>query len=82
MGEARCGMRLQKALAEAAGDVEKAVDWLRRKDCLAAKKAGRVASQGLVALKIGNKQGAVIEINRNGLLFPRNEQFNVCRFRR
>ncbi len=71
-------MDCKKALAEAAGDVEKAIDWLRKKGLSsAAKKAGRVASQGLVALKVGKKQGAVIEINSETDFVSRNEQFQT-----
>jgi len=54
----------KKALVEANGDIESAIDWLRKKGlATAAKKAGRTASQGLVAAKVDGKKGAVLEVN-------------------
>ena len=54
----------KKALVEAGGDLENAVDWLRKKGlATAAKKAGRTASQGLVAAKVEGKKGVVLEVN-------------------
>ena len=54
----------KKALVEAGGDIESAVDWLRKKGlATAAKKAGRTASQGLVAAKVAGKKGVVLEVN-------------------
>jgi elongation factor Ts len=59
-------MDCKKALTEAAGDVEKAVDWLRQKGLAAAqKKSARAASEGTVASYIhaGGKIGVLVEVN-------------------
>jgi elongation factor Ts len=59
-------MDCKKALAESAGDLEKAVVWLREKGiAAAAKRAGRVASEGCVGSYIhaGGKLGVLIEVN-------------------
>ena len=54
----------KKALVEADGDMEKAVDWLRKKGLAsAAKKASRVAAEGLVAVAVEGNKGAVVEVN-------------------
>src|SRR5258708_9882418 len=69
-------MDCKQALAENDGDMQAAIDWLRKKGLSkAAKKAGRVAAEGLIgALTSGNK-GVVGEVNpRNGFV-ARNEQF-------
>lgn len=69
-------MDCKKALAESDGDVEQAVDWLRKKGLSsAAKKSGRVASQGLVGIKTDGKSGVVVEINSETDFVARNEQF-------
>lgn len=69
-------MDCKKALNETAGDLETAVDWLRKKGlAAAAKKAGRVASEGLVATCLHGKVGAVAEINSETDFVARNEQF-------
>jgi elongation factor Ts len=69
-------MDCKKALNETAGDLEAAVDWLRKKGlAAAAKKAGRVASEGLVATSLHGKVGAVAEINSETDFVARNEQF-------
>lgn len=66
----------KKALAESAGDLEKAVDWLRAKGLsAAAKKAGRAASEGLVAVAVSGGAGAVVELNSETDFVARNEQF-------
>ncbi|MBP6818632.1 MAG: elongation factor Ts [Ferrovibrio sp.] len=71
-------MDCKKALAENAGDVDAAVDWLRKKGLsAAAKKAGRVAAEGLVALAIKDNSGAVIELNAETDFVARNPQFQV-----
>ena len=71
-------MDCKKALSEAAGDIEKAIDWLRKKGLsAAAKKAGRIASQGLVALKVNGKKGAVVEVNSETDFVARNELFQT-----
>lgn len=71
-------MDCKKALAENAGDVDAAVDWLRKKGLsAAAKKAGRVAAEGLVALAIKDNSGAVIELNAETDFVARNPQFQA-----
>jgi elongation factor Ts len=69
-------MDCKKALGETAGDLEKAVDWLRTKGLSAAsKKAGRVAAEGLVGVAANGTRGAVIEVNAETDFVGRNEQF-------
>ncbi|HBO58639.1 MAG TPA: elongation factor Ts [Alphaproteobacteria bacterium] len=69
-------MDCKKALTASDGDIEKAVDWLREKGlATAAKKAGRVAAQGLVALKADGKQGVVVEVNSETDFVSKNELF-------
>src|SRR5271154_2651394 len=71
-------MDCKKALAETAGDLEAAVDWLRTKGlATAAKKAGRVASEGLVGVAVKGGKGAVIEINSETDFVARNAQFQA-----
>lgn len=69
-------MDCKQALTETGGDVEAAIDWLRKKGLSkAAKKAGRVAAEGLIgALTEGNK-GVVVEVNSETDFVARNEQF-------
>ncbi len=69
-------MDCKKALAETGGDLEAAVDWLRKKGLsAAAKKAGRVAAEGLVAVAAAGTTGAVVEINAETDFVSRNVQF-------
>lgn len=69
-------MDCKKALAETNGDIEAAVDWLRKKGlAAAAKKAGRVAAEGLVAAKAEGTKGAVVEVNSETDFVARNETF-------
>ncbi len=69
-------MDCKKALNEVAGDLEKAVDWLRTKGLSAAsKKAGRVAAEGLVGVAADGTRGAVVEVNSETDFVGRNEQF-------
>ncbi len=69
-------MDCKKALGETQGDLEKAVDWLRTKGLsAAAKKAGRVAAEGLVGVSANGTRGAVIEVNAETDFVGRNEQF-------
>lgn len=69
-------MDCKKALMETNGDFESAVDLLRKKGlAAAAKKAGRVASEGLTAAKLNGLSGAVIEVNSETDFVARNEQF-------
>lgn len=69
-------MDCKKALNETAGDVEAAIDWLRTKGlAAAAKKAGRVAAEGLVGIASSGNTGVVVEINAETDFVARNEQF-------
>ena len=69
-------MDCKKALTESDGDMEAAIDWLRKKGLSkAAKKADRVAAEGLVGVKSDGKTGAVVEINSETDFVARNEQF-------
>jgi len=69
-------MDCKKALAENGGDMEAAVDWLRTKGLAkAAKKAGRVAAEGLVGVASNGKKAAVIELNSETDFVARNEGF-------
>lgn len=69
-------MDCKKALVEAKEDFEGAVDWLRTKGlAAAAKKAGRVAVEGLTAVAINGTKGAVVEINSETDFVSRNEMF-------
>lgn len=69
-------MDAKKALIEVAGDMEAAVDWLRKKGlATAAKKSGRTAAEGLVAVALGGKKAAVLEVNAETDFVSRNDQF-------
>ena len=69
-------MDCKKALAETDGDMEAAIDWLRTKGlATAAKKSGRVASEGLVAFAVDGTMGAVIELNAETDFVARNNEF-------
>ncbi len=69
-------MDCKKALTESDGDIDAAVDWLRKKGLsAAAKKAGRVAAEGLVAVATEGGRGAVVELNAETDFVARNEQF-------
>ena len=69
-------MDCKKALAETDGDMEAAVDWLRTKGlATAAKKSGRVASEGLVAFCVDGTRGALIELNAETDFVARNTEF-------
>src|SRR5690554_6292883 len=71
-------MDCKKALAETNGDIEAAIDWLRSRGLAkAAKKAGRVAAEGLVGVAIEGKRAAVVEINSETDFVARNEQFQA-----
>ena len=71
-------MDCKKALGETAGDLEAAVDWLRKKGLAsAAKKAGRVAAEGLVAVAVSGSTGAVVEVNAETDFVGRNEKFQA-----
>lgn len=69
-------MDCKKALNETNGDLEAAVDWLRKNGlAAAAKKSGRVAAEGLVGISCKSTAGAVVEINAETDFVGRNEQF-------
>jgi elongation factor Ts len=69
-------MDCKKALAEAGGEMEPAVDWLRAKGlAAAAKKAGRTAAEGLVGVAVEGHRGAVVEVNSETDFVAKNEQF-------
>ncbi len=69
-------MDCKKALNETNGDMDSAVDWLRTKGlAAAAKKSGRVASEGLVAASVADGVGALIELNSETDFVSRNSEF-------
>ncbi|WP_417628007.1 translation elongation factor Ts [Pararhodobacter aggregans] len=69
-------MDAKKALTETDGDMEAAVDWLRTKGLAkAAKKADRVAAEGLVGVAVDNGRGVAIEINSETDFVAKNEDF-------
>ena len=69
-------MDCKKALAETNGDMEAAIDWLRTRGLAkAAKKAGRVAAEGLVGVSITGTRGAIVEVNSETDFVARNAAF-------
>jgi elongation factor Ts len=69
-------MDCKQALTESNGDMDAAVDWLRKKGLSkAAKKAGRVAAEGLIGLAFSAGKGVVVEVNSETDFVARNEQF-------
>jgi elongation factor Ts len=69
-------MDCKRALSETGGKIEDAEDWLRKKGLsAAAKKAGRVAAEGLVGVTTGGKCGAIVEVNSETDFVARNETF-------
>jgi elongation factor Ts len=69
-------MDCKKALAETNGEMEVAIDWLRAKGlAAAAKKAGRTAAEGLVAVAVEGKRGAIVEVNSETDFVAKNELF-------
>jgi elongation factor Ts len=69
-------MDCKRALAENGGDLETANDWLRKKGlAAAAKKSGRVASEGLIGLTLAGAAGALAEVNAETDFVARNEGF-------
>jgi elongation factor Ts len=66
----------RKALTENDGNMDAAVDWLRKKGLsAAAKKSGRVAAEGVVAVSVEGTKGAIIELNAETDFVSRNDQF-------
>jgi elongation factor Ts len=71
-------MDCKKALTESSGDLEVAIDWLRKKGLsAAAKKSGRVAAEGLVAVASAPGKAAVVEVNAETDFVARNEAFQA-----
>ena len=71
-------MDAKKALVENDGDMEAAIDWLRTKGLAkAAKKADRVAAEGLVGVAVDNGRGVAIEINSETDFVAKNEDFQT-----
>ncbi len=69
-------MDCKKALIEADGDQEAAIDWLRKKGLsAAAKKSGRVAAEGLVGVSSAPNRAAMVEVNAETDFVARNETF-------
>ena len=69
-------MDCKQALAENDGDMQAAIDWLRKKGLSkAAKKSGRVAAEGLIGALTADTKGVVVEVNSETDFVARNEQF-------
>jgi elongation factor Ts len=69
-------MDCKGALAETGGDMDAAVDWLRKKGLSkAAKKAGRIAAEGLIGVVLGASKGVVVEVNSETDFVARNDLF-------
>ncbi len=69
-------MDCKAALGESGGDLESAVDWLRKKGLAkAAKKAGRVAAEGLIGIALAPNKGVVVEVNSETDFVARNDLF-------
>ena len=71
-------MDCKKALTESGGDIEAAVDWLRKKGLAAAqKKSARVAAEGVIAVQTEGNAGAMVEMNAETDFVSRNETFQL-----
>jgi elongation factor Ts len=71
-------MDCKKALVESDGDVQGAIDWLRKKGLsAAAKKSGRVAAEGLIGVALAPGKAAMVEINAETDFVARNEAFQA-----
>ena len=69
-------MDAKKALVETNGDFDAAVDWLRTKGLAkAAKKSGRVAAEGLVAVAVNGGVGVAVEVNSETDFVAKNKEF-------
>ncbi len=69
-------MDCKRALNESEGDIEQAIDWLRKKGLSAAvKKSGRVAAEGLIGVLTDGPVGSVVELNSETDFVGRNEKF-------
>ena len=66
----------KKALVEANGEMEAAIDWLRKKGlATAAKKASRIAAEGLVSVKVDGNKASVVEVNSETDFVAKNDIF-------
>ena len=73
-------MDAKKALTETDGDMEAAMDWLRTKGLAkAAKKSGRTAAEGLVAVRVDGGKGVAVEVNSETDFVAKNAEFNKFR---
>src|ERR1700733_7005026 len=71
-------MDCKNALSETEGDIEAAVDWLRKKGLAkAAKKSGRVAAEGLVGAAVEDNVGVLVEVNSETDFVARNDDFQA-----
>src|SRR5438552_4387111 len=71
-------MDCKNALSETEGDIEAAIDWLRKKGLAkAAKKSGRVAAEGLVGVAVEANLGVVVEVNSETDFVARNDDFQA-----
>jgi elongation factor Ts len=71
-------MDCKRALGDTGGDIEAAVDWLRKKGLsAAASKAGRVAAEGLIGIATRGPVGAVVEVNSETDFVARNNEFQT-----
>ena len=71
-------MDAKKALIENNGDMEASIDWLRTKGlATAAKKSGRTAAEGLVAVKVSENKGVAIEVNSETDFVAKNKDFQL-----
>src|SRR5258707_3355607 len=69
-------MDCKNALNETGGDMEAAIDWLRKKGISkAAKKAGRAAAEGLVGVAVDDGTGVLLEVNAETDFVARNDEF-------
>jgi elongation factor Ts len=71
-------MDCKTALSETEGDIESAIDWLRKKGLAkAAKKSGRIAAEGLVGVAVEANFGVVVEVNSETDFVARNDDFQA-----
>ncbi len=69
-------MDCKNALGETEGNIEAAIDWLRKKGLSkAAKKSGRIAAEGLVSVYVRGADGVVVEVNSETDFVARNADF-------
>ena len=71
-------MDCKRALSESGGELEQAIDWLRKKGlAAAAKKSGRVAAEGLIGIASSPGRAAMVEVNAETDFVARNETFQA-----